>query len=141
MAQNKTQFTDQSPFDFLQRLNLTEAQLADAKMLISLMEEVTGMDANMYGDRIIGVGKYQYKYPSGHSGEAPLLGFSPSIRGFSLYISLGRQEDLPLIEAIGPVKSSKACIYVKSLKQLDIWALQKLMKATSTYLQTTYTIS
>lgn len=76
MAQNKTQFTDANVLDFINTVEDIQKR-EDSLEFINLMEKATGEKAKMYGPTIVGLGKYQYKYASGHSGEAPLLGFSP----------------------------------------------------------------
>ncbi len=40
----------------------------DAKTLLKLMREVTGIKPKVWGDTMIGFGSYDYTYDSGHSG-------------------------------------------------------------------------
>jgi hypothetical protein len=92
----------------------------------------------MWGPSIIGFGSYSYTYPSGHSGEAPLIGFSPRKAAFSLYVFTGLSEHEHLLEELGKHTIGKACIYVKKLSDIDIKVLKALMKHTITYLQKTH---
>lgn len=91
MAENKTQFTDENVLDFINTVEDIQKR-EDSLELINLMEKATGEKAKMYGPTIVGFGKYQYKYASGHSGEAPLLGFSPRKAAISLYVYTGAEE-------------------------------------------------
>jgi hypothetical protein len=138
MAQNKTKFTAIHPYEYLQGLELTSHQLSDCHLLIQMMEKITASKARMFGTSIIGCGSYAYRYKSGHSGEAPLLAFSPRKHRIVLYIAVGRTEEDPWIEAIGNVKRGKSCIYVNSLLKIDRNALQTLMIETVNYVRSTY---
>src|SRR5690606_20394923 len=87
MAKNKTAETQVQVEDFINTFT-TDKNRADSLQLLELMKEASGMEPKMWGPSIIGFGKYNYKYESGHSGEAPLAGFSPRKAAFSFYVSL-----------------------------------------------------
>lgn len=137
MAENKTQFTDENVLDFI---NIVEdiQKREDSFALLEIMEKATGEKAKMYGRTIISFGKYQYKYASGHRGEAPILGFSPRKAAISLYVFTGAEEHKPLLEDLGKFKVAKACIYVKKLSDINLDALQKLMNATIEFVYNRY---
>lgn len=138
MATNKTLFTQQSVADFIASL-ANEQQEKDSEELLQLMEHVAGEKATMFGSTIIGFGKYAYTYASGHTGEAPLLGFSPRKNAISLYVFTGSDEHRPLLNGLGKYKMGKACIYVKKLTDIDLAVLRNLMVHTVKYLTETYT--
>ncbi len=135
MAKNKTNETDQDVLQFIDQFADTDQKKSDSLELIHLMEKATGERAKMWGPTIVGFGKYHYQYASGHRGEAPLLGFSPRKDAISLYVYIGNAEHEPLVKALGKIKMSKACIYVKKLSDIDLKALDKLMRATTTWLR------
>lgn len=138
MAQNKTQFTDANVLDFINKIEDIQMR-EDSLELINLMEKTTGEKAKMYGPTIVGFGKYQYKYDSGHSGEAPLLGFSPRKAAISLYVYTGAEEHKYLLDDLGKFKVAKACIYIKKLSDINVEALQKLMESSIAFISKTYT--
>lgn len=137
MAKNKTEFTDVNVSAFINALT-DEKKKADSLTLITLMEEISGEKAKMYGPTIVGFGEYHYKYDSGHEGNAPILGFSPRKAAFSLYVFTGLDEHLPLVEKLGKFTMGKACIYVKKLADIDIAALQELMKVSIEFISKKY---
>lgn len=138
MAENKTQFTDENVLDFINTVEDIPKR-EDSLELINLMEKATREKAKMYGSSIIGFGKYQYKYASGHIGEAPLLGFSPRKAAISLYVFTGSDEHKPLLDDLGKIKVAKACIYIKKLSDINLEALQKLMESSIAFISKTYT--
>jgi hypothetical protein len=75
MAQNKTTYTNLDITDFIESFTQNESKKEDSYALISLMQSISGFEPKMWGPSIIGFGNYYYKYESGHSGNAPLIGF------------------------------------------------------------------
>ncbi len=137
MPQNKTVYTDQSVTLFID--TITERQkVADTHRLIQIMQEITGEQAKMFGPSIIGFGLYQYRYASGHEGQAPLLGFSPRKAAFSLYVYTGSEEHTYLLEGLGKFTMGKACIYIKKLADIDEQKLDLMMRATLDFINTKY---
>ncbi|MFC0632315.1 hypothetical protein [Brevundimonas balnearis] len=72
----KTKPTPVSPEAFIDSVD-HPGRREDAQAVLALLAEATGHPPVMWGPSIIGFGKYRYTYDSGHSGEAPLAGFSP----------------------------------------------------------------
>lgn len=105
-----------------------ERRRADAHTLIALMREVTGEEPVMWGPSIIGFGTYHYRYASGHEGDSPLAGFSPRKPHLVVYL-VGGFEDryAATLKRLGPHKTSKACLYLKSLDGVDMAALRELV--------------
>jgi len=138
MPTNKTTFTDDSVAAFINQVD-NEQKRADSLRLITLMQQVSGEEAKMYGPSIIGFGQYHYKYDSGHEGDAPLLGFSPRKAAISLYVHTGSAEEEHLLEGLGKFKIAKACIYIKKLADIDEKVLINLMRGTIAFVSQKYT--
>lgn len=138
MAKNKTTYTNEDVFSYLNTNVADQQKLQDSLTLIEWMKEITGCEASMWGPSIIGFGNYHYVYDSGHSGDAPLLGFSPRKAAISLYVFTGAAEHEHLIANLGKFKMGKACIYVKKLTDIDAEELKKLMKFTVDFLKEKY---
>lgn len=130
MAKNKTAETKVDVFDFINTFVDQEQKKQDSYRLIDLMQEWSGFEPKMWGPTIIGFGSYHYKYPSGHEGDAPLLGFSPRKAEFSLYVTNPDHDNRELLRELGKFKMGKACIYFRKLDDLDLGVLEKLSKAT-----------
>jgi len=134
MAKNKTSETQVNVIDFINSFVDDEQKKADSHQLIRLMSAWSGFNPKMWGPSIIGFGSYHYKYASGHEGDAPLIGFSPRKAAFSLYVYSPTDENKHLLDGLGKFKSSKACIYIKKLADIDIAVLEKICLDSIAYL-------
>lgn len=141
MSKNTTKYTEESIHDFLNHFVKDEQKREDSEALIAIMEELSGSQAKMWGSTIIGFGQYTYTYASGHSGEAPLISFSPRKSAFSLYIYTGQEEHSFLLEGLGKFKMGKSCIYIQKPEDIHSEQLKKLMAATILFYQTNYKTS
>ncbi|MFI7662295.1 DUF1801 domain-containing protein [Micromonospora parva] len=105
-----------------------ENRRGDARRLIALMREVTGEEPVMWGPSIIGFGRYHYRYDSGHEGDSALAGFSPRKQHLVVYL-VGGFEDryASALARIGPHKTGKGCLYLKSLDRVDLAVLRELV--------------
>lgn len=136
MAENKTKATDQSVQAFLESVE-DERKREDSFALLQLMQDVTGEEARMWGDTIVGFGSYHYKYASGREGDAMLAGFSPRKQALTLYIMAGFDEYDSLLDKLGKYKTGKACLYVKKLDDVDTDVLKKLVDRSVTHMRET----
>ncbi|MBK8841123.1 MAG: DUF1801 domain-containing protein [Hyphomonadaceae bacterium] len=128
MAELKTKATNVSVEDFIAKVP-NETRRADAQSMVNLFEKVSGWKAQMWGPTIIGFGRYSYTYDSGHSGDMCVLGFSPRSTNLVIYTGVDQVESASLLKALGKHKVSKACIYINKLADVDMTALEKLLKA------------
>ena len=128
MAENKTKPTAVDPRDFLATI-ADEKQRTDCAALVDLMREVTGEPPVMWGDSIIGFGKYAYKYGSGRAGEWPLTGVSPRKDSLTLYFCYYLGEQAAVLARLGKHKTGKGCLYIKRLSDVDETALRELVAA------------
>lgn len=126
MPENKTKPTLQSVEAFLDAVENPKRR-ADGKTLCTMMEEITGQPPVMWGPSIIGFGKLHYKYESGHEGDMPLVAFSPRKHAITLYIMVNNENFKYLLEKLGKCKTSKACLYINNLKDVDENVLRELI--------------
>lgn len=125
MAQNKTNATDAS-IDAYLASRASDAQLADCRVLMALLEKLTKQMPRMWGPSIVGYGSYRYTYESGRSGEAPLAGFAIRGRELVVYLDCG-EGDRPLLARLGKHKMGKSCLYFRQLADLDLAVLEELV--------------
>ena len=125
-TKNKTTETQVSVTDFINSYVESDLKKSDSFQLVELMTEWSGFEPKMWGSTIIGFGSYNYKYPSGHEGSAPLIGFSPRKAEFSLYVYSPTEENERLLNDLGQFKMGKACIYIKKLSDIDISTLKQI---------------
>src|SRR6187551_340674 len=123
MAQNKTTETNISVTEFVNKVE-NEVKRDDSFKLIEIFKSISGFEPKMWGPTIIGFGSYHYKYESGHGGDAPLTGFSPRKDSLVFYLSSEFENRELLLSKLGKHKSSKGCVYVKKLSDIDIETLK-----------------
>lgn len=102
---------------------------ADGKALCAMMQRVTREPAVMWGPSIIGFGSYHYRYPSGHEADMCRVGFSPRSANLVFYFG-GFPDYEELLGELGPHTSSKACLYVRRLADVDLAVLEELTRRT-----------
>lgn len=126
MAELKTKPNDQKVTDFLNRVE-DEQKRKDCYVIKTLMEELTGEPAKMWGDSIVGFGSYHYKYASGREGDWMLTAFSPRKQNLTLYIMSGFSKYDDLLNNLGKHKTGKSCLYIKRLSDIDMEVLKELI--------------
>ena len=127
MAKTKTTYTGQVVIDFINSYVDNEQKKADSFRLIELMQDWSESQPKMWGPSIIGFGSYHYKYESGREGDMPIIGFSPRKQNLTLYVGLGGESENPLLKKLGKHTTSKVCLYIKKLADVDRTVLQELI--------------
>ncbi len=127
----KTIKNDNSVEEFLNAVE-NKQRRTDSFKILQLMQEVTGEEPKMWGPSIVGFGEYHYRYESGHEGDAPLVGFSPRKQSLTLYVMdcYSDEKDSAfqkLLQQLGKYKTSKACLYINKLSDVDQTVLSKLI--------------
>jgi len=128
MAETKTKPTCVSVDAFLDSVE-HPVRRSDGKALRAMMERVTGEPAVMWGPSIVGFGSYHYRYDSGHEGDSPRVGYSPRKANLVLYVG-GFPEYEALLARLGKHKSSKACLYLTKLADVDEAVLEEIVRRT-----------
>lgn len=137
MYELKTKENDNSVIEFIEQVE-SPRKREDAYKLLDIFTETTGYEAKMWGPSIIGFGSYHYKYPTGHEGDAPLVGFSPRKAKISLYFATGDTEREKLLNEFGKHTAGKACVYINKLADIDVNVLKKLITQSVHFLKKTY---
>lgn len=128
MSEAKTQPTTASVSDFLAALPDAQRR-ADGERLLAWMQKATGAPAVIWGSNIVGFGSYRYTYASGHSGDWPLVAFSPRKNDFTVYLMDGTEAHAQALAKLGPHKTGKSCLYLKRLDGLDVKVLERVITA------------
>jgi hypothetical protein len=126
MAETKTKPTDSS-IDAYLTSRASPEQLADCKAIMAMCKRVTRQQPKMWGPSIVGYGSYTYRYESGHSGDACLVGFAVRSKELVVYILAENPEQADLLAKLGKHKMGKACLYFKRLADLDAQVLEALI--------------
>ncbi|MFN3189930.1 MAG: DUF1801 domain-containing protein [Aureliella sp.] len=126
-VQIKTKATNSSVTGYLNALEDSKAKAA-GKQLLKLFKEVTGCRPKLWGDSIVGFGKYTYYRANGDEGEMLATGFSIRKTGPVLYVLPGTGNYKALLSKLGKHKTGKSCLYLKNLDDVDMDILTELIQ-------------
>jgi len=126
----KTQISNDNVRNFLETIKDTEKR-EDALILLEIFERISGYKAKMWWKTIIGFGTYHYQSKSGCEWDWMRTGFAPRAAGFSVYIMPWYElwNISELMDKLWKYKSWKSCLNIKKLSDIDIWILEKIIKA------------
>jgi hypothetical protein len=127
MAKNKTTETENSVTAFLASISDTKRR-EDCTSIIDLLNKLSHFEPKMWGTSIVGFGIYNYKYESGHEGNAPLVGLASRKNAITVYLASTFEEKEALLSQLGKHKTSKACLYIQKLEDIDIAVLSQLVQ-------------
>lgn len=133
MTELKTKQNSASVIKFLDKVADIKKR-EDSFKVLELMKQITGEDPKMWGPSIVGFGTYHYIYESGREGDWFLTGFSPRKQDLTLYIMSGFKRYDELMHKLGRYKTGKACLYLKSLDDVDIKVLKNLISESVKYI-------
>ena len=125
MAEPKTKPTSQSLADFL--AGQPDARRRDCEAIDAMMREASGEPAVMWG-AIIGYGRYLAPRADGSAYEWPMIGFSPRKQALVLYLMADFEQQAALLSKLGKHTTSKACLYIKRLSDVDAGVLRQMIE-------------
>ena len=126
MAENKTKATRASVDKYISAIQ-DEARRKDCAELVKLMSRATKETPTMWGSSIVGFGSYHYKYDSGREGDMCLTGFSSRKGDISVYLTADFSGRDKLLARLGRHKMAKACLYIRTLADVDAKVLEQLV--------------
>jgi len=135
MAKLKTRPTRTSVSAFLKRIG-DESRRKDCQTLVRIMKHAVGDQPKMWGPSIVGFGHYHYKYASGRENDWFMVGFSPRKQDLTVYIMTGFDRHDAILSRLGKYRTSKSCLYIKRLADVDVAVLQELVTASVTHMKT-----
>ena len=118
MATIKTRPNDGNVDAFLESVR-RPATPRRRRTLRVLMEQTTGATATMWGTSIVGFGTQPYTNSSG-TNDWFVVGFSPRRAATTIYgVHDGYGPADPVLDQLGPHTTSKGCLYIKRLSDVD----------------------
>ena len=107
-----------------------ESKKEDAKMLLSIMQEITGNEPKIWGDNLlIGFGKYKYKRKAGKEEfEWFNVGFAPRKTKLTVYLTFDVSTQEELLKELGKCKWGKGCLYINKLADINLEVLKQLIE-------------
>ena len=126
----KTRVNDSSVEDFIASVE-NETRRRDAFKLLEIYKRATKHEPKMWGSIMIGFDQYHYKSErSSQEGDWPLAAFSPRKQNLTLYVMpyySGTSLD-DLLAKLGKHKTSKGCLYINKLEDVDLKVLEEIVK-------------
>lgn len=104
---------------------IEEPRYSDIITIIDLMKKHTNKEPKMWGT-IIGFGNLHYKYATGREGDMPVIGLANRKQAITIYLSYEFNEYEEL-QHLGKYKTSKACLYIKKLSDINLDILEKMI--------------
>ena len=127
MTENKTKPTDADVDAHLAGVEPARRR-EDAQALLQLMKRITRMKPVMWGDSIVGFGRYHYKYDSGREGDFFLTGFAPRKAAMTVYVMPGFKQYGDQLARLGKHRHSVSCLYLTRLDGIDMGALEEIIR-------------
>lgn len=118
--------TDKDVGEFIASIQ-NQKRKTDSLELLEIIREITGKEPKIWGISIIGYGKYKYKRKNGEEYEWFNVGFSPGKAHLSVYLMYDVNQEEELLSKLGKHRTGKGCLYIKSLADVDIEVLKKLI--------------
>jgi hypothetical protein len=108
---------------------LKPERVDEARQLVQIFTEVTGFAPRIWAGRMVGFGRYEYTYDSGHSGTSFATGFAMGGAEISIYILPGYADFGHILKDIGKHRLGKSCLYLRRLSPEAVPALRALIRA------------
>ncbi len=137
MAEPKTRMTRASVAAFLDATTEGERR-KDCLAVLDMMKKATKAKPRMWGTAIVGFGTCLQKYADGKVMEWPVVALSPRKQNLTLYLAPGFEGYDALMKKLGKHKTGKVCLYLKSLEDVDVKVLKRLVAGSVRHVKDTY---
>jgi hypothetical protein len=112
---------------------LDEQSLKDSRMLIGMMQRISGHEPTLWNAGTIGFGSYHYKYDSGREGDAQAMSFYPRKGKLTVYLMDGTVRYSALLSELGKHTTSRVCLYINRLSDIELPILEKIVRQSYEY--------
>ncbi|MGO9455449.1 MAG: DUF1801 domain-containing protein [Acidimicrobiales bacterium] len=115
--------------------SLDDGQLvADCHVLIEMMQRISGEPPKLWNVGTLGFGRYRYLYDSGRKGESHTIAFYPRRGRITVYLMDGTVRYPELLRRLGRHTTSRVCLYVKRLNDIDLSVLEQIVQQSYDYI-------
>jgi hypothetical protein len=116
--------------------SLDDQQTAvEARMLIEIMQQISGHPPTMWNVGTIGFDTYHYKYDSGREGDATPMSFYPRKGKMTVYLMDGTARHSELLARLGRHTTSRVCVYIKRLSDIQLPILEQILRESYEYVK------
>ena len=126
MAELKTRPTRKSAAKYIRELEHPRRR-EEGLVLLEMFTTITGKAPVMWGESIVGFGRYHYQQRSGQRAIWPVTGFSPRKQQLVIYIMPGFADYRDLLGELGKHRTARSCLYINKLADVDLDVLQALV--------------
>ena len=112
-----------------------EQSAADCHALIEMMQRISGHKPKMWNIGTIGFDTYHFKYDSGREGDGQIIGFYPRKGKITVYLMDGTVRYSELLAQLGKHTTSRVCIYIKRLSDVELPILEQIVQRSYTYVK------
>ena len=124
---------DKSVAEYVASLD-DEQSIDDSQVLIEMMRRISGCEPKIWNVGTIGFDGYHYKYESGREGDCHAIGFYPRNGKLTIYLMDGTERHSELLASLGKHTTSKACLYIKRLSDIDLPVLEQIVQRSYDYI-------
>jgi hypothetical protein len=114
---------------------LDERTARDAQHLVEMMQGISGHEPRVWHIGTLGFDSYHYRYDSGREGDAHALGFYPRKGKITIYLPDGTARHADHLTLLGKHTSTKVCVYLKRLDDIDLTVLERVLRDSYAYLK------
>ena len=112
-----------------------ERTAADTAALIDMMRRISGHEPELWNVGTIGFDSYHYKYESGRDGDCQAIGFYPRKGKITIYLMDGTVRYAELLAELGKHSTSRVCLYINRLSDVQLPVLEKIVRESYEYLK------
>jgi hypothetical protein len=112
-----------------------EHTVQDAQVLIEMMQRISGRAPELWNVGTIGFDTYHYQYDSGREGDSQAIGFYPRKNKMTVYLMDGTVRHAALLARLGKHSTSRVCVYINRLSDIDIPILEQLVQQSYEYIK------
>ncbi|MBK7318443.1 DUF1801 domain-containing protein [Candidatus Villigracilis affinis] len=108
--------------------SLDKQTLKDSKVLVEMMQGISGSKPKLWNVGTIGFDSYHYKYDSGREGDSFIIGFYPRKGKITVYMMDGTARYSELLAKLGRHTTTGYCVYIKHLGDVELPILEQIMQ-------------
>jgi hypothetical protein len=112
-----------------------EQTIKDSLVLIEMMRRISVHEPRLWNVGTIGFDTYHFKYDSGREGDSVPISFYPRKGKITVYIMDGTVRYWELLARLGKHTSSRVCIYIKRLSDVDLPTLEQILRQSFEYVK------
>jgi hypothetical protein len=119
--------------DYLEALD--EQLVADSRVLIEMMQRISGEPPELWNVGTLGFGRYRFHYDSGREGESHTMAFYPRRGKITIYLMDGTVRYAESLAGLGRHTTSRVCLYIKRISDIDLSVLEQIVQQSYDYIR------